>query len=68
MTTPQSKIRDFCQLAAASPVGGSDSPPDCHSLPPTALRLPLTRGAFWVRRRKGERYMKATGIVRRVDE
>ena len=34
------------QLAAASPVGGSDSPPDCHSLPPTALRLPLTRGAL----------------------
>ena len=22
------------------PVGGSDSPPGCHSLPPTALRLP----------------------------
>ena len=24
----------------ASPVGGSDSPPGCHSLPPTALRFP----------------------------
>ena len=28
------------------PVGGSDSPPDCHSLPPTALRLPLSEGAL----------------------
>ena len=27
------------------PVGGSDSPPGCHSLPPTALRLP--REKLW---------------------
>ena len=26
------------------------------------------KGSLWVRRRKGERYMKATGIVRRVEE
>ena len=26
------------------------------------------KGSLWVRRRKGERYMKATGIVRRVDD
>ena len=32
------------QLPAGSPVGGSDSPLDCHSLPPTALRLPFTQG------------------------
>ena len=32
------------------------------------VTAPLTRGAFCVRRRKGERYMKATGIVRRVDD
>ena len=30
---------------AGGPVGGSDSPPDCHSLPPTALRLPSKREA-----------------------
>ena len=35
---------------------------------PVRLTAPLTRGAFQVRRRKGERYMKATGIVRRVDD
>ena len=37
----------FCRtqrLPAGSPVGGSDSPPGCHSLPPTALRLPLCKG------------------------
>ena len=35
-----------------------------------AVTAPLTRGAFWVRCNicKGERYMKATGIVRRVDD
>ena len=33
-----------------------------------AVTAPLTRGAFEVRCRKGERYMKATGIVRRVDD
>ena len=33
-----------------------------------AVTAPLTRGAFQVRCRKGERYMKATGIVRRVDD
>ena len=26
--------------SAEHPVSGSDSPPGCHSLPPTALRLP----------------------------
>ena len=26
------------------------------------------KGSLWVRHRKGERYMKATGIVRRVDD
>ena len=26
------------------------------------------KGSLWARRRKGERYMKATGIVRRVDD
>jgi len=26
------------------------------------------KGSLWVRRRKGERYRKATGIVRRMDE
>ena len=26
------------------------------------------KGSLWLRRRKGERYMKATGIVRRVDD
>ena len=35
-----------------------------------AVTAPLTRGAFRVRCNicKGERYMKATGIVRRVDD
>ena len=33
------------------------------------MTAPLTRGAFWVRHRKGERYtMKATGIVRSVED
>ena len=35
---------------AGGPVGGSDSPPDCHSLPPTALRLPSSEGGFSLRR------------------
>ena len=35
---------------------------------PVRLTAPLTRGAFQVRRRKGDRNMKATGIVRRVEE
>ena len=29
---------------------------------------PFAQGRLWVRCRKGERYMKATGIVRRVEE
>ena len=29
---------------------------------------PLCKGSLWVCRRKGERYMKATGIVRRIEE
>jgi len=45
---PQSKIKDFCQLPAGNPVGGSDSPPDCHSLPPTSASLTLkTREPRW---------------------
>ena len=35
---------------------------------PQAQKLPCVRGGFAVRCRKGERYMKATGIVRRVEE
>jgi len=39
------KIKDFCHLRSAErPVGGSDSPQDCHSLPPTALCLPQGEG------------------------
>ena len=34
------------QPPAGGPVGGSDSPPGCHSLPPTALCLPSSEGAF----------------------
>ena len=34
---------------AGGPVGGSDSPLGCHSLPPTALRLPLTQGRLALR-------------------
>ena len=41
---PLSHLR--CQPLASGPVGGSDSPPDCHSLPPTALRLPLQGSLF----------------------
>ena len=33
-------------IPSVLPVGGSDSPPDCHSLPPTALRLPFTQGGL----------------------
>jgi len=33
-----------------------------------ALRQPPQRGGQELLRRKGERYMKATGIVRRVDD
>ena len=35
---------------AGGPVGGYGSPPDCHSLPPTALRLPSSEGGFPLRR------------------
>ena len=46
--------------------GGRERLPLSHAVRVTA---PLTRGAFMVRRRKGEKYsMKATGIVRRVDD
>ena len=45
--------------------GGREQLPLSHAVRVTA---PLTRGAFQVRYRKGERYMKATGIVRRVDD
>ena len=45
--------------------GGRERLPLSHAVRVTA---PLTRGAFKVRRRKGERYMKATGIVRRVEK
>ena len=45
--------------------GGREKLPLSHAVRVTA---PLTRGAFQVRHRKGERYMKATGIVRRVDD
>ena len=46
--------------------GGRERLPLSHAVRVTA---PLTRGAFPARRRKGERYtMKATGIVRRVDD
>ena len=46
--------------------GGRERLPLSHAVRVTA---PLTRGAFMVRCRKGEKYsMKATGIVRRVDD
>jgi hypothetical protein len=45
-TTPPSEIIDFAQLPAGNPRRGSDSPPDCHSLPRRRFAYPLHRGGF----------------------
>ena len=47
---PSGGVMRLCSVntraLAGGPVGGSDSPPGCHSLPPTALRLPSSEGDF----------------------
>ena len=44
LSLPQSPAA--CQLPAGNPRRGSDSPPDCHSLPRRRFAYPLHKGAF----------------------